>query len=37
MRKRHCTGKKPLFFGAWPWFDVLAAASKNQPAFVGHA
>ena len=35
-RQGHCTGERPLSFGARPWCDVPAAASKNQPAFAWH-
>ena len=35
--KGHCTGGKPLSFGARPWCDVSATASKDQPAFAWHA
>ena len=33
----HCTGERPLSFGARPWCDVPAAASNAQPAFAWHA
>ena len=33
----HCTGERPLSFGARPWCDVPAAVSKVQPAFAWHA
>ena len=35
--ERRCTGERPLSFGARPWCDVPAAASKNQPAVAWHA
>ena len=31
--KGHCTGGRPLSFGARPWCDVRAVASNAQPAF----
>ena len=33
----HCTSRKALSFGARPWCDVPAVASKNEPAFAWHA
>ena len=33
----HCTGKRPLSFGARPWCDVRAVAFNVQPAFAWHA
>ena len=30
--ERHCTGERPLSFGARPWCDVPAAASNAKPA-----
>ena len=36
-RQGHCTGERPLSFGAWPWCDVSAAASEIQPVFAWHA
>ena len=36
-RKGHCTGERPLSFGARTWCDMPAAASQNQPAFAWHA
>ena len=33
----HCTGGRPLSFGARPWCDVRAVASNAQPAFAWHA
>ena len=35
--KGHCTGERPLSFGASPWCDVSAAASNSQPAFAWRA
>ena len=35
--KGHCTGGRPLSFGARPWCDVRAVASNAQPAFAWHA
>ena len=35
--KGHCTGERPLSFGARPWCEVPAAASQNQPAWLTHA
>ena len=36
-KKGHCTGERPLSFGARPWCDVPAVSTKNQPAFAWHA
>ena len=33
----HCTGGRPLSFGARPWCDVRAVTSNAQPAFAWHA
>ena len=33
----HCIGERPLCFGARPWCDMPATASKNQLAFAWHA
>ena len=33
----HCTGERPLSFGAQPWCDVPAEASSAQPTFAWHA
>ena len=33
----HCTGERPLSFGARPWYDVRAVPSNAQPAFAWHA
>ena len=35
--KGHCTGGRPLSFGARPWCDVRAVTSNAQPAFAWHA
>ena len=35
--ERHCTGGRPLSFGARPWCDVRAVTSNAQPAFSWHA
>ena len=35
--KEYCTGERPLSFGALPWCNVPAVATKNQPAFARHA
>ena len=32
----HCTGGRPLSYGARPWCDVRAVASNAQPVFVWH-
>ena len=35
--KWHCTGERPLSFGARPWCDVRAVAYDTQPPFTWRA
>ena len=35
--KGYCNGKRPLSFGARPWFDVLAATANTQLDFAWRA